>query len=111
MITLKTMIEEKGLSGVVEEAFVAAYCRTQGDPHSVFANILGVTRDEAKRMCYEYSYTAHDETTHTHIHFMLNSLREDLKTMLRGYRRYTSKNGLKPLTAEEAYAMGEKDNV
>lgn len=47
------------MSPEVKAAWVEAYL-VQGpdmdvDSHAEFASILGITRDEAKRLCYQYS--------------------------------------------------------
>lgn len=49
------------MSPEVTAAWVEAYL-VQGpdmdvDSHAAFASILGITRDEAKLLCYQYTYT------------------------------------------------------
>lgn len=35
------------------EAWSEAYLKNCQDPHKVFSEILGITRSEAKRLCYQ----------------------------------------------------------
>lgn len=41
----------------VQQAWKEAYGQPNGDPHSVFAQKLGMSRNEAKRLCYVYMYS------------------------------------------------------
>lgn len=107
----KTMIQEKGVESIIQDAFVEAYCKPQGDPHNAFAQLLGCTRNEAKTMCYEYIYTPAEASTHTHVHFMMRSQRRDTLNIVKGARRYAKDNALRPLTFEELLALGEEGNV
>lgn len=112
MIIPKSMIKEKGVEGIIQDAFIEAYCKPQGDPHTVFANLLGCTRNEAKTMCYEYIYTPSSNlSAHTHVHFMMRSQRQDTLNIVKGARRYAKDNALRPLTFEELLALGEEGNV
>lgn len=41
----------------VGKAWSAAYGAPQSDPHGVFAELLGVDRNEAKGICYKYMWS------------------------------------------------------
>ena len=41
----------------VVEAWTMAYGKPQEDPHGVFADLLGVDRHEARRVCYEFMWS------------------------------------------------------
>lgn len=56
------LIDELGVSRIVQGAWAEAYGKPQADPHSVFAELLGVTRQQAKVIGYEYMYS--EETEH-----------------------------------------------
>lgn len=43
-----------------EAAWAEAYAKSHGDPHSVFARSMGVTRQEAKVLCYKHLYFKSD---------------------------------------------------
>lgn len=61
--TIKDLLKEKGLSdNDVGMAFAKVYiCQNvvNGNPHQTFADELGVTRDDAKKICYWYQYSNH----------------------------------------------------
>ncbi|AKJ73481.1 permease protein [Salmonella phage 40] len=48
----------------VSKAWSSAYGLPHADPHFIFSTLLGVTRDEAKRICYEYIYSEKGRSTY-----------------------------------------------
>lgn len=56
------LVDELGVRSLVPDAWAEAYGKPQADPHSVFAELLGVTRQQAKVVGYEYMYS--EETEH-----------------------------------------------
>lgn len=55
------LIDELGVRDLVPDAWAEAYGKPQADPHSVFAELLGVTRQQAKVISYEYMYSEETE--------------------------------------------------
>lgn len=51
------LIDKLDLREEAAKHFPVAYAQPQADPHSVFANLLGVSRQDAKTICYQYAYT------------------------------------------------------
>lgn len=51
------LIDELGVRSLVPDAWAEAYGKPQADPHSVFAELIGVTRQQAKVIGYEYMYS------------------------------------------------------
>lgn len=51
------LIDGLGVRSLVPDAWAEAYGKPQADPHSVFAELLGVTRQQAKVISYEYMYS------------------------------------------------------
>lgn len=41
----------------IADAWAQAYAKPHGDPHHVFATLLGVGRNEAKHLAYEYMWS------------------------------------------------------
>lgn len=51
------LIDDLGVHSLVPNSWAEAYGNPQADPHSVFAELLGVTRQQAKVISYEYMYS------------------------------------------------------
>lgn len=45
------------MSFTLSEAWAEAYNKPHDDPHSVFATLMGVDRQEAKEMCWKYIWS------------------------------------------------------
>lgn len=45
------------MRGEIAHAWSIAYGNAHPDPHFVFATLLGIERNQAKRLCFEYMYS------------------------------------------------------
>lgn len=41
------------------EAWYKAYTSNDGDKHTIFAQLTGLTRQDAKELCYKLAYKVH----------------------------------------------------
>lgn len=54
--------------GCVKHWATAYASGRHGDPHNVFAQLMGVTRNEAKRISFTYIYTNRQDWVFNHMH-------------------------------------------
>ena len=85
------LIDELGVSGLVPDAWAEAYGKPQADPHSVFAELLGVTRQQAKVINYEYMYS--EEAKHVQAIKLCHLAGKETRYVYRKFANLLAANG------------------
>lgn len=86
------LVDELGVRSLVPDAWAEAYGKPQADPHSVFADLIGVTRQQAKVIGYEYMYS--EDAKHVRAIKLWRLSGKETRHVYRKFANLLSENGV-----------------
>lgn len=101
------LIDELGVRSLVPDAWAEAYGKPQADPHSVFAELLGVTRQQAKVVSYEYMYS--EEARHVRAIELWHRNGKEMRFIYRKFSNLLAEQGVLVSSLREVLEEANSD--